>query len=174
MEGKDESLEVFSKLKSLVDLKHVCGFVTLLDLPLSAIQEKKGKAEGDRRVSPGPTNGKVSKEQADLLAEELDSIADPAPEQKDRERKIKEMTLDVGAGGGGKEKKTRVPEWKLLDINFGVPLFDADLNKDVCKRIVTCGLWKKERYTGGNGTRHRSIVCTNAFSFFQPELPEAV
>ena len=170
MEGKDESLEVFSKLKSLVDLKHVCGFVTLLDLPLSARQEEKGMAERDRGVSPGPTNGKVTKEQADLLAEELDSIAEP----KDRESKIKEMTLDVGAGGGGKEKKRRVPEWKLLDINFGVPLFDADLNKDVCKRIVTCGLWKKERYTRGNGTRHRSIVCTNAFSFFQPELPEAV
>ena len=38
----------------------------------------------------------------------------------------------------------RPKNWVLLDVNFGIPLFDTQLNKDVCERIVSKGLWKAD------------------------------
>ena len=32
----------------------------------------------------------------------------------------------------------------LLDVNFGIPLFDSKLNKDICDRIVSHGLWNSD------------------------------
>ena len=62
----------------------------------------------------------------------------------------KPMTLDLELKETAEKeerKKDRVQSgnWVLLDVNFGVPLFDAELNRDVCNKIVTNGLWKSER-----------------------------
>ena len=66
----------------------------------------------------------------------------------------KPMTLDLElkeTAEKEEKKKDRFQEqagsgnWVLLDVNFGVPLFDAELNRDVCNKIVTNGLWKSER-----------------------------
>jgi len=37
-------------------------------------------------------------------------------------------------------------QWVLLDCHFGVPLFDADVNRSVCRRIATRGLCHQDRY----------------------------
>ena len=37
-------------------------------------------------------------------------------------------------------------EWVLLDCHFGVPLFDADVNQSVCRRIAKYGLCNQSRY----------------------------
>ena len=36
-------------------------------------------------------------------------------------------------------------EWLLLDCSYGIPLFDAEVNREVCDRIVSQGLCSKER-----------------------------
>lgn len=48
------------------------------------------------------------------------------------------------------ETKTKSPEslkedeWLLLDLCFGLPLFNTNLNKEVCSRISSLGLFKQE------------------------------
>ena len=36
-------------------------------------------------------------------------------------------------------------QWVLLDCHFGVPLFDADVNRSVCRRIAKYGLCNQAR-----------------------------
>ena len=120
------TLPCLSRLQSSLDLAHTCGFVSLLDLRLS---------ESEPNDSSFPTNGKVKKESADLLEEELDSL------EIDNKAKPP-MTLGVQEM---KVEPRRPPNWVLLDLTFGVPLFDADLNKEVCGKITQKGLCRKER-----------------------------
>lgn len=35
-------------------------------------------------------------------------------------------------------------DWTLLNVDFGIPLFDAQLNDAVCRRITGQQLWRKE------------------------------
>ncbi len=140
MEDGAKGPEVLSKLKSSLDLTHACGYVTLLDLP-HRDDDGGGGDSALRGASPGPRNGKVGKEQADLLEAELDSI-----EESDREKRIRRMKLEVGGSKeAGTSRRKSTANWTLLDVNFGVPLFDAKLNKEVCQRIVSCALWKRDR-----------------------------
>ena len=37
--------------------------------------------------------------------------------------------------------------WTLLDCDFGVPLFNARINKNVCDKILQNSLCTKDRYT---------------------------
>ena len=54
--------------------------------------------------------------------------------------------MGAAAGETGTGQNNKVSEnWILLDLNFGVPLFDAELNKKICNRITSHGLWKRER-----------------------------
>ena len=55
------------------------------------------------------------------------------------------LELDEATSGEKKMNNSAAANWILLDLNFGVPLFDADLNKKICNRITSNGLWKRER-----------------------------
>jgi hypothetical protein len=35
-------------------------------------------------------------------------------------------------------------QWTLLDCCFGVPLFDAEANSQICEAIVSTELWRRE------------------------------
>lgn len=37
------------------------------------------------------------------------------------------------------------PEWTLLDCCFGLPLFNSDVNQNICKYIVNNQMWKEEK-----------------------------
>ena len=96
-------------------MEHSCGYVTLLDLDVSRLVDDDGS--GERK---------------NLIEEELDIM--------DQEEK-NDFSLDLDVSKTKKKSKNYV----ILDINFGVPLFDANLNRQICGRIVSNGLWKKER-----------------------------
>lgn len=36
-------------------------------------------------------------------------------------------------------------EWTLLDCCFGVPLFNSDINQNICKYIVDNQMWNEEK-----------------------------
>ncbi len=129
----DFASPVLSKLDSTLDLTHACGYVTLLDLPPPSSRSSRSR-------SSSPVNGRVGREEADLLAAELDGMGDDGG-GGDRDKKIRSLSLQVGRS----RTRRTTPNWTLLDVNFGIPLFDAKLNKDVCERIVSCDLWKKKR-----------------------------
>ena len=89
------------------------------------------------------------------MSEEIDSCAvNKEDTGGSPDETYKPMTLDLELKETAEKeerKKDRFQEqagsgnWVLLDVNFGVPLFDAELNRDVCNKIVTNGLWKSER-----------------------------
>lgn len=35
-------------------------------------------------------------------------------------------------------------DWTILNVDFGIPLFDSQLNRDVCERITSHQLWQKD------------------------------
>jgi hypothetical protein len=61
---------------------------------------------------------------------------------KDNPPPSKSLGLKLDLKKGLHDEET---QWTLLDINFGIPLFDTTLNQTVCQRIVEKGLWKPER-----------------------------
>jgi len=119
----DQSDPCVDKLSQLLDLEHACGYVTLVDLPDAA--ENKNS----------PVNGKVSEDAAELLAREVDSLR----AEGGGDNNVTKRPTDLFS-----KSTSKVARWLPLDVSFGVPLFDASLNKEVCKRIISKGLWKKD------------------------------
>lgn len=133
--------ECMSKLSSLVDFKHSCGYLTLLDLPkpTSAPEPAAVPSAASRK----PENGKVKSDAALLLASEVDSVS----EKKSLKLELSEASIT---------EEPRDHHWTLLDVHFGIPLFEPELNRKICKRIVDKELWKKDRC--GWGRREMSYI----------------
>lgn len=117
---------------------------------------------GGAKTSSSPVNGFTSEECADILEQELDNLCgeqSPKLEQpqyvhiensdkSDSDRKAK-IDAEVGAReskmlGVDRGLKAEQDEWTLLDCCFGVPLFDAEANSQICEAIVSTELWRRE------------------------------
>ena len=129
--------QAVSKLSTFLDIKNACGYITLLnlDLPQSHLEVNSSFLPRESRKMES-SNGDLSAEKANLLSSELDSLDEEMGEKKAK------MTLDLKTG---EDEVKREANWIILDLNFGVPLFDPDLNQQICTRIIDHGLWKPER-----------------------------
>jgi len=106
---------------------------------------------GGARTSSSPVNGFTSEECADILEQELDNLCgERAPNFKRTQ-----YVHDVSSGGSDADKDSKTlgvdrgledeqDQWTLLDCCFGVPLFDAEANSQICKAIVSTELWRRE------------------------------
>ena len=83
---------------------------------------------------------------------------DVLDDERNNKKKSLELELSEAIDDGDKEDKGD-KKWSLLDVKFGIPLFDAELNKNVCSKIVSNGLLKKPRYLSND------VVNCSAFSF---------
>jgi hypothetical protein len=113
--------------------------------------------------SNSPRNGIKDEESAEVLATELDHLEEsisskhPAPPASPDRSKL---TLAVGrnkgspgpAGTSGTDTEAFLTsgtsleqEWTLLDCCYGIPLFNAHVNRQVCERIASHGLCNKDR-----------------------------
>lgn len=117
---------------------------------------------GDTRTSNSPVNGFTSEECADILKEELDNLhGEQSPQIKKSPYCHSKVSGESDAVVNTKvdvEMETRNPEmlevdryladeqeqWTLLDCCFGVPLFDAEANLQICEAIVSTELWRRE------------------------------
>lgn len=70
---------------------------------------------------------------AEILLEELDNMDDP------------NRTLTNTKPDPAETEKWNQADWTILNVDFGIPLFDAQLNQDVCDRITTQRLWQRDR-----------------------------
>ena len=134
------------KLTSAIDIKHACGYISLINLTsLENFQDKTNEVGKEQ-----PENGKINKENAELLEEELNSCLEASQINQERNKnKSKEETI--------------TNSWVLLDVNFGIPLFNPELNKRICERIVSHGLLKPESLTSlGQSSRN---VCLRLLEF---------
>lgn len=154
------------KLCSNVDLEHTCGYVTLLNtgkMSRTVFYEEEeeeffqGPLESNEidysdegTASPeSPHNGLKDKACAAVLASEIDSIDSelfPSPERTEVQKLKDKMSLDLDKQGEGQNEvspdQLKEDDWVLLDCNFGIPLFDSSLNKEVCTKILNEGLFK--------------------------------
>lgn len=97
----------------------------------------------------------MNEENANLLQEELDNIPDLA--------KKKSLALDQDHSPGGK--------WMLLDVTFGIPLFDSELNKSICQGIVINGLWKSANLKAVEESGKNLCQSLNEFILKHQDLP---
>lgn len=72
---------------------------------------------------------------AEILQEELDSMDDPS--QTERSERTKNPP-------SGLLEKWNESDWTVLNVDFGIPLFDSHLNGQVCQRITGRHLWQRE------------------------------
>ncbi|KAK6188765.1 hypothetical protein SNE40_004877 [Patella caerulea] len=154
--GHYRSHKAVQKLESSVDLLHTCGYITLLTTGQSSKGQSSSNTDStastDSADTPSitidtteldkPANGIKNAESAHMLAKELDSLdldADICHDQTTKDR----FTLDLSHDPRSHDQLVE-DDWVILDCFFGVPLFDTVLNKTVCQRVSTMGLFNKE------------------------------
>uniref|UniRef100_A0AAR2LR50 FAM91 N-terminal domain-containing protein n=1 Tax=Pygocentrus nattereri TaxID=42514 RepID=A0AAR2LR50_PYGNA len=102
-------------LRDKVDLKHQCGYITMLNCNNRHRRRASDADVGDSELGAGfDANG--SNESFELVAEE-----------------------NNGDGMSSVED-----EWVPLELCFGMPLFSSELNRKVCQRIVSHKLCSKD------------------------------
>ncbi len=118
-----------SNLPAGVDIRNNCGYISMIKL--QPILQDEDEVDGCN-------NGDMNDEGADLLREEIDNL--------DTEKSQKPTTLDLGIHSNKNESQSsRRGQWTLLDIKYGIPLFDSELNKVISQRVTINSLWKPER-----------------------------
>ena len=119
-ERLDKKLGLWKKLPASVT--HSClassGYISLIKL----------EPPKHLRDEMNAQNGVMNLENAMLLQEEVDRMSSD-DDKKEPPSNFKDLSLKRDY---------------LLGINFGIPLFDSDLNKAICQRIVINNLWKGE------------------------------
>ena len=163
-----EQHRAIQRLSSVLDLNHTCGYITLLKTGqkldgkgskpcpaqtacLSNRLPTKSQHGADQQVSHSksstPKNGIKDSASAEMLASEIDSLDDATQSILSSPDRSK-LRLDVGETEPSVEQREAdvESEWVLLDCCFGIPLFDALVNQQVCRRVATQGLCNKDRY----------------------------
>jgi len=136
---------VLGVLGSKVDLTHTCGYVTLVNFPTKAEKKEKvskQKPEHEKVVTErqgSPAGETLDSSTVQLLEEEIDNIDSPmAGEPTKKPQRPTDLNLSVATN------RDLVEEWKLLELSYGVPLFDTELNAAITRRIVEGGLVVEE------------------------------
>ena len=111
-----------------MDIQNSCGYISLLSLDDPEADDVTGMVQGGNGNNL-PRNGEMNEENLDLLQEEVDNLSDTTMVSKPRNL-------------GQLDANEKVANWILLDIKFGIPLFDSDLNKATCEGIKSNNLWK--------------------------------
>ncbi|XP_064626178.1 protein FAM91A1-like isoform X2 [Lineus longissimus] len=147
------------KLSQSLDLKNTCGFVTLLKTgkpgQWAAALEKPEPSPAASTPSlinsvehDSPVNGIKDTISAEMLASEVDSLATPK-----RTKAQPPLSLAIDDHNNSMDiikqedqdtyEQIVAQDWVLLNCCFGIPLFDADVNKEVCERVAAHNLCSK-------------------------------
>lgn len=139
------------KLSKNIDLEHNCGFLTMVNLKKNNSYCFKGNHFGssnsvvdswiesqlnNKNVPEltSPVNGITSQESADILEEELNNLLPVRASESKESLNCQSEVIDVDFS-----------KWTLLDCDFGIPLFNAKTNQQVCNAICKHKLWTKAR-----------------------------
>ncbi|ALC43710.1 CG7600 [Drosophila busckii] len=82
----------------------------------------------------GPANEYTSADCTQLLASELAKCPNSSRGELISQSSV-ELPMD-GQSSSASEPEPLTEEWTLLDVNFGVPLFDVDTNTRICEQLV--------------------------------------
>lgn len=150
------------KLAESIDLQHNCGFLTMVNLnsdvdnenillkrnnnhfgSSNSVVDSWIENQLNIRAVPeitSPVNGITNRESAEILEEELDNLA--CARNLDEATDAKMLNEDCLIS---ENIETDLMKWTLLDCDFGIPLFNAKTNLEVCDSICTHKLWTKNR-----------------------------
>jgi len=154
-----------SELDAAIDLQHTCGYVTML----RATARRRTTTADSSRPSPTMSSGdptttttQIYRGQSVGIDVAPDSIStsskdDPADSGVANFSDLEKASLHDDVDGldrsspvkyhaGSVDTEINEDQWVLLDCHFGVPLFDADVNQSVCRRIAKYGLCNQSRY----------------------------
>ena len=129
-------------LESVVDIESSCGYLTLVtktkedgDGERKKEETKKSKASDSKQEirETSPDGAELDSSNAQLLEEELDNIDCPMAGSMSKSSTMPSRPKDLQLGEKLKPSE-EVCSWQVLDITFGIPLFDMDLNAAVTKR----------------------------------------
>ena len=121
---------LISRLEDKIDLHHTCGYITMVNFPK---RRKKTEASGETKRESSPAVG--DKMDLQLLEEELDNIDSPmAGMSASGSNRPKQLSLNVTTAEAS--RKGFEDDWKLMDVSYGIPLFDMELNCAITNKIL--------------------------------------
>ena len=135
-EMEDSVKALLTNLESKVDLHHTCGYVTLVNFPRK--EEKSATENTEAKRESSPAAGETVDLQ--LLEEELDNIDSPMAGAQTNKQRPNQLNLKVSS----RQKETMVDDWKVMDISYGIPLFDMSLNCSIISKILEGSLVTEE------------------------------
>ena len=122
--GQNEDKPVQDLLREVgrrVNLTDCCGYLTLANFPRPA----------DRRDTVRESSPAGETVDLQLLEEELDNIDSPMAGELNKTNRPQGLHLQINTAS----KTNLVDNWKLLELSYGVPLFDMELNNLITTRI---------------------------------------
>lgn len=135
------------KMSTSLDLKHICGYITMIYLPekdcilppkLNCRSSELQECHDELKLNCS-VDGFTDSAAAEILASELDKL-DLEPTKYDNDTTDDNVLINSGS-----QYVDDYGNWTLLDCFYGLPLFDLQLNKDICQRILSHNLCNSER-----------------------------
>ncbi|XP_076341540.1 protein FAM91A1 isoform X2 [Tachypleus tridentatus] len=174
-----------------MDLKHTCGYITMMRLTqtssvshtlipdgsspflnfcgdTSEVSSTNTSPPETNSISALPVNGITSKDSEELLVSELERL-DVGDSISDSSNNIDPLNITDDPQNDAKDETTRKEDqfqendWTILDCSFGIPLFEGRLNQDVCHKIVEYGLCNPQSLK--NLTRSSRKLCLRLLEF---------
>ena len=111
------------KLSHAIDMQNSCGYITLLNPHLTSRTETDVEDNASMfHFTEDPNSGDLMK---------LDGLDTDS-----------ELLLGTEENNGAQSKigdcVKNIEDWCLLDMHFGLPLFDAKLNKEISSKVCSC------------------------------------
>ncbi|XP_040581612.1 LOW QUALITY PROTEIN: protein FAM91A1 [Lepeophtheirus salmonis] len=121
-ENVEKEHDIIDKLKENIDINNTCGYMTLVNLRTLDLPSEAPNPPDEKGLS--------------LLQEEVNNIDHPCAGTNNEDESTPESNED------SHDSKLYENKWTLLDMHFGLPLFDSGLNKSISRKIVDKKIWK--------------------------------
>ena len=135
---------LISRLEDKLDLQHTCGYITLVNFPKKrekTVKEAGGEAGEAKRESSPAVGDKMDLQ---LLEEELDNIDSPMAGMSSSSGNLRPNQLSLSVTTSEASKKGLEDDWKLMDVSYGIPLFNMELNCAITNKILEGDLVDQE------------------------------
>ncbi|XP_046858487.1 protein FAM91A1-like [Xenia sp. Carnegie-2017] len=131
-------------LSRTIDMQHTCGYITLLNPNLTS------RSGADVEDNAGMFQFTVDASREEMIGSDFDRVTETDDDTTNYDR-VKNFE-----------------DWCLLDMHFGLPLFDAKLNQEICAKITKEKLFHEDNLENlVNSSRRLSLRLLDFISNYQ-------
>ncbi|XP_058058144.1 protein FAM91A1 [Anopheles bellator] len=141
-------------LSQVIDMKRTFGYVTFIKtgvpdlgcndtitaVVLKRIDDRRQKGTSRKMNESNPTfssNDTETPNETNIPSEVTGTNGTPSEEKQDNQAVLEMAESDSDTEISRKNSLQHAgEEWTILDINFGIPLFDVDCNTKICQYVV--------------------------------------